>query len=921
MPKISGEEKYLRQIDQLKSEIRELKEKRESFCTDQDRYQAIFEGMQEIYFEVDLAGNLTHFNPAVCHTLGYDDPAELMGKNNREYATPDTARRMYQIFNEIHRTGKPAQIYDYEIFDKNGEPRFLELSAYLIHDATGNPIGYRGVGRDITERKKTEEKLRQSEDRFRTIFESMQEIYFEVDLNGDLTYFNPALCKITGTTPKDLMGKNNREYTPPKTAKRMYRIFNKLYKTGKPADISDYEIVNLDGEIQYLELSAYLIRDANGQITGFRGLGRDITHRKKTEKALRESEERFRRLNEASFGGICMHDAGILIDCNAELSRMTGYSNDELIGMDGLLLCAPEWRKTVRQKIEADVEDPYDIIALKKDGSRFPVEIQSKSIPFQGKTVRVAEFRDITTRKKTEESIRRSRVRYRELYKEALKAEEIYQSLLNSSADAIALLEINQAVQFVNPGFTRIFGWTIEELKGSQIPFVPKPSRKSFNDLVKKLLDTGEPVHGVEGQRFTRDGLLLDVSMSVSHYVDHAGNPTGILMILRDITESKRYQWHMHQAQKMESLGTLAGGIAHDFNNLLMGIQGRLSLLRLQVDAAHPGYGHIKDIEHYVIRSADLTQQLLGIARTGKYEVKPADINELIRNQCDLFGRTRKEIQISQDFASSLQTAEVDQRQIEQVILNMFVNASHAMPKGGNLYVKTINETLSRHQTEPYAVGPGQYIKISITDTGTGMDEATRKRVFEPFFTTKKRERGTGLGLASAYGIIKNHGGYITVYSEIGRGTTFNIYLPASAKTAIREVSMEEKIITGKGTILLVDDEEMIISVGEEMIRMLGYEVMTAKGGKAALEVYREHINRIDLVILDLIMPGMSGSETFDQLRSMDPETRVLLASGYSINGEASSVMKRGCNGFIQKPFNIQELSQRIHKILRSDLN
>lgn len=774
---------------------------------------------------------------------------------------------------------------------------------------------------EIRELKETQANLRTFEDRFRTIFDSMQEVYFEVDLEGNLTYFNPALCKITGASPEVLMGMNYREYTPPKTARRMYKIFSKLYRTDNPAEISEYEIINREGEPQFLELSVYLIKDAGGKIIGFRGIGRDITQRKMTEKALRESEERFRKLNEASFGGICMHDRGTIIYCNGELSRMTGYTPNELIGMDGMRLCAPEWRKTVREKIEMDDEGPYDIIAVKKDGSRIPVEVQSKGIPFQGKMVRVAEFRDISARKRAEEAIRKSRIRYRELYKEALKTEELYQSLLNSSADAIALLGIDQSVQFINPVFTRIFGWTLEDLKGRQIPFIPKPSRESFADVITKLIDSGEPVHGVEGQRFTKDGRLLDVSMSLSHYVDHIGNPAGILIILRDITESKRYQWHMHQAQKMESLGTLAGGIAHDFNNLLMGIQGRLSLLLMRVDAAHPGYSHIKDIEHYVARSADLTRQLLGIARTGKYEVKPTDINELLRKQCDLFGRTCKEITLVQELDESLQTAEVDRRQIEQVILNMFVNASHAMPKGGNLFVKTRNEALSVNQAEPYNVRAGRYIKISITDSGIGMDEATRKRVFEPFFTTKKRTRGTGLGLASAYGIIKNHGGYITVYSVVERGTTFNILLPASNKTAVREVLVEEKIVTGRGMILLVDDEEMIISVGEEMIRTLGYKVMTAKGGKAALEVFRENMNRIDLVILDLIMPGMSGSETFNHLREMDPEAKVLLASGYNINGEASSLMKRGCNGFIQKPFNIQELSQRIHNILKSDYN
>jgi len=594
------------------------------------------------------------------------------------------------------------------------------------------------------------------------------------------------------------------------------------------------------------------------------------------------------------------------------MTRITGYDYDELIDMDPLKLCTPESRKVVIKAAQSNDENVYDVVALKKGGTKMHVEVYGKNILYHGVKARLTEFRDISARKKTEEALRKSRVRYRQLYKDAHRAEELYQSLLNSSADAILLTNTDFKPQFINPAFTNIFGWNLSEMATDRLHYIPKPLKQPFAELMKKVLDLDHPIHGFETQRYTKDGRLLDVSISASRYLDHAGDAAGLLLIFRDISDAKRYQWHMEQAQRMESLGTLAGGVAHDFNNLLMGIQGRLSLLMLNKNDNDAGYKHLKEIEDYIIRAADLTQQMLGIARSGKYEVKSTDIAKLIKTQNRMFGRTRKEITIHEEFDENLFTAEVDQRQIDQVLLNMYVNASHAMPDGGDLYVRASNEMLDKELTAPHNAEPGKYIKISISDTGAGMERAILKRIFEPFFSTKQRGRGTGLGLASAYGIIKNHDGLITVYSEKGKGTTFNIFLPASAKDAEEEHILNTEVLEGTGTILLVDDEEMIISVADEMIQALGYNVITARDGHEALDTYRDKKDQIDMVILDLIMPGMGGGETFDQLKSLNPDVKVLLSSGYSINGQASTILKRGCRGFIQKPFSLQELSQKI---------
>jgi CheY-like chemotaxis protein len=281
-----------------------------------------------------------------------------------------------------------------------------------------------------------------------------------------------------------------------------------------------------------------------------------------------------------------------------------------------------------------------------------------------------------------------------------------------------------------------------------------------------------------------------------------------------------------------------------------------------------------------------------------------------------MFGRTKKEISVHKKYETSLWAVEADTSQMEQVFMNLYINAWQAMPGGGHVYLETSNLSITTNdQKSPY-MKPGKYVKISLTDTGVGMDEKTKARIFEPFFTTKAMGRGTGLGLAMVYGIVKGHNGYIDVYSEKGKGTTFNIYLPASEREALKDVKTEEAIVTGKETILLVDDEEGIIGVVKEMLEALGYQVLTAASGRGAVDVYERNKSKIDLVILDMIMPEMGGGETFDRLKEINPEIKVVLASGYSINGEASGIMARGCKGFIQKPARIAELSQRVRNVL-----
>ena len=497
------------------------------------------------------------------------------------------------------------------------------------------------------------------------------------------------------------------------------------------------------------------------------------------------------------------------------------------------------------------------------------------------------------------------------------ESEEKFRMLVEQFPLGISLIGEDGRYKYVSPTFVEMFGYTIDDVTTGMEWF-----NKAFPDdsYRQKVMEAWSDYQRHPQTKRSRLHVYTvtckDGSQKEINFIPLNIKNQGQLVIYEDITERSRMEQQLQQAQKMEAIGTLAGGIAHNFNNLMMGIQGRASLMTLELGPSHPQQEHIMAIEEQIVSASALTRQLLGLARGGKYEVKPIDINELLLSSAAIIGNTRKDIQIhSNTFPSSL-VVEADKRQIEQVFLNIFVNSIQAMPDGGEIYLKTSILNLNAAFCKPYAASPGRYVKISVKDTGVGMNKETCQQVFDPFFTTKDKYLGTGLGLASAYGIIKNHGGVITVYSDLGHGTTIGIYLPVSEKTAHIEAHVDDRIIRGSGTILLVDDEDVVIDVGKPMLEKLGYGVIVAKGGKNAVDAVSERGDNIDLVILDLIMPGMDGSETFDTIRKIHPKMPIILASGYSLKGKATDIMRRGCNAFIQKPFNITELSQLIRKVL-----
>jgi len=507
------------------------------------------------------------------------------------------------------------------------------------------------------------------------------------------------------------------------------------------------------------------------------------------------------------------------------------------------------------------------------------------------------------------------------------RSEERYQYLVQNSPDIIYMLDKDGNFTFVNLVAEKLLGIPKAQLLGRHFTsIVHEEDIKQAERFIRGQEQNRSSAQVVE-MRFLSPAKenafkLFEVRHLSVHSKPAAAGETvealGGYGVARDITYRKQLEGQLHQAKKMGAIGTLAGGIAHDFNNILMGIMGYTSLVLSEIDAESPYYAKLKSIEQHVNSGADLTKQLLGFARGGNYDMRSSDINEIIQKTSDMFSRTKKEINIRCDCQEGISPVEIDQNQIEQVLLNLYMNAWQAMPGGGSLITRTRERKLDRQKAEELNLPAGSYVEVAVRDTGTGMDAETVQRVFEPFFTTKEMGRGTGLGLASAYGIIKNHNGAVAVSSEKGVGSTFTLYIPCSGRAPERNSESSGKMLKGTETVLLVDDEKEIIEVEAEILEALGYRVLTAMNGEAAVKLFSENREQIDILIIDMIMPKMSGSEVYDRIRAMDDRVKVLLSSGYSIEGEASGVLARGCNGFIQKPFGIAEISQKIRDVLDS---
>ena len=509
------------------------------------------------------------------------------------------------------------------------------------------------------------------------------------------------------------------------------------------------------------------------------------------------------------------------------------------------------------------------------------------------------------------------------LSEELLRASERkYRSLVESIPDIIFALDLDGAINYVGPRWEKILGHEPSEVLGKFfIHFAPVEDHPLLIQVFKEVRNHKKSVENIRWQYFRKDGQVRYFSGSSAPILDEQGKMVGAMAIARDITDYKKLEEQLLQAQKMESIGNLAGGIAHDFNNLLGGILGYASFAKKKMSPEDPLYHAVNSIERTAGQAADLTRQLLGFARRGKYQVKPINCNALIQDLIQFLGRTiDKRITLQVELDPQLHLIEGDEAQLQQSLINICLNARDAMPSGGTLKLVTSNQALSREiYLNQRGWKEGDYVRITLSDTGTGIPQEIQSQIFEPFFTTKEPGRGTGLGLSMVYGIIQNHGGYIDFKSGPDQGTTFELFLPSITGAVIPEESPvlhPDGPPKGTETILIVDDEDIIRQLGADILEDVGYKIILASRGEEAIRLYQQQGQNIDLVILDVVMPGMGGKETFRKLKEINPKIKVLLSSGYSTDGEVGEILKEGVEGMVQKPYKDEELIEKVREIL-----
>jgi PAS domain S-box-containing protein len=681
----------------------------------------------------------------------------------------------------------------------------------------------------------------------------------------------------------------------------------------------DVQVRRKDGSVLWVRNNAQAIRDEQGRIAWYEGCAEDITSRRQAEEALRESEAKYRLLFENNPQPMWVYDQETLafLEVNRAAVAHYGYSREEFLAMTIRDIRPPEDVDPLLKRVSEltpGLGYSGDWRHRKKSGEIMDVEIISHGIIFNNRQARLVLVKDITARKHAENELK--------------ETNEFLRSLLEASAAGIVYLDKDGKVRIWNRAATSIFGGDAEEVLGRFPAPVPPEQESEFHQLRERVL-AGETVTGLETRRRRKDGSLIDVSISVAPLKDAQGEVQGTLAILTDITARKRAEEALHQkeeqfqqAQKMEAVGRLAGGVAHDFNNLLTAIMGYGELLLMKI-TDQSQVRLIDQIMHVCERAATLIRQLLALSRRQPLRPVFLDLNKVVEGMEQLLQRViGEDIQLYIDLEPGRPWVKADPGQLEQVIVNLAVNARDAMPRGGNLHIKTCHETLDEARAETIREArPGTFVVLQVADTGMGIEREVRERIFEPFYTTKGPGEGTGLGLATVYGIVTQHEGWINVSSEPGRGASFKIYFPV-AEIEPEEKSLDALSLEGlKGAgerILVVEDEDELRDLALRMLRGKGYQVAGAATVAEALEVFAREQGNFHLVFSDVVLSDQSGLQLVEELLARKPDLKALLTSGYADEKVQWPVIRAKKYPFLQKPYSLSNLLKTIAEVLKS---
>ncbi len=628
---------------------------------------------------------------------------------------------------------------------------------------------------------------------------------------------------------------------------------------------------------------------------------------------LQGVEHQYRMLFEGiSDAAFVIDSDGRFMDVNHETVRRLGYSREELLGMKVEDILAPEERPALSERLSNLIQRKrarFESCYVSRKGLRTPVEVNIRWIDSNGIKVALAVARDISMRQSAAEAMERQRL--------------FFERVTDSIDEAITVLDSDLIITHLNEGFlrnARRMGHAVnrQDRVGRPLQEFTDPAHwPEMQAGIREVMSTRKSKTLPEQTFKDNDGKSHVFSCHL-HPLLMNGHVEGAVIVRRDETAQHNLEAQLRHSQKMETIGTLTGGIAHDFNNQLTAILGHLGLILMDMGRDNPHYKRLTEVEQATQRCAEMTQGMLAFSRRVSGEPRPVNLNGIIDETTRLLERALPAtIDLRVNRAPDLWVTEVDATQIQQVLMNLCVNARDAMPDGGILTVESLNRELDEEYcSRNIESRPGRFVTLSVSDTGMGMDAATKSRIFEPFFTTKGPGKGTGLGLSMVYGIVKAHKGWISVYTEPGSGSRFLIYLPAVEMSTVETVKERPAPRGGNETLLIADDEPIVVDLTRAILERSGYKVLSASDGLEALELFKSHAGEISAVLLDLTMPRMTGRQALDQIRTLDPKMKVILSSGYAIDRDTPGMELSGAQGFIQKPYQPVQLIKIVREVL-----
>gem|GEM_PF-931938 len=892
-------------------DITERQRASESLLREKEKYRILVEETPLGVAIIARDGTYRYVNPMFVRLFGYTLEDIPHGRAWFAQAFPDQSYRREVIDTWLRdlkdsRVGE-VRLRTFTVTCKDGSQKIINFRSVTLE--TGDQLV---IYEDVTERFRAEAALRESESKYRLLVSNIPAVIFRGYADWSVEFFDDKVEELTGYPKEDFNSRRLlwRDLIVPEDLKNCQEVFRKALK-GSGHYIREYRIRHKTGHFIWLQSRAQIFKNPEGHIDHIYGVFFDITKQKEIEEALRESEEHLKTVMESLQAGVMLIDAETrrIEDLNAYAAQLIGVSKDELVGQVCYETFCPRGLKQCPAKLWDGPEVSPDCQLRTAKGEIVPILKTFATIRKGGRTFFLESFFDLTEQKKVEEELAREK--------------EQLQVTLRSIGDGVIATDTQGRVVLMNQMAEQFTGWSQEEALGRPVSeifhLIHHQTQKPCDNRVNWVIRTGKvaslPNKTALVSRFGVERLL---TASVAPILAQEKQVIGVVLVFRDVTLERQIEAELLKMEKLSSLGILAGGIAHDFNNILTGIMGNLSLAMISTPQQSALHQRLAEAEQATIRARDLVQQLLTFAKGGAPVKELASLEEIIRDSATFAGRG-SQVRCVVHCAEDLWPAEVDPGQISQVIQNLVINAIQAMPTGGTVTVTAENVALGKSEGLP--LSPGKYVKITVADQGIGIPADYLPKIFDPYFSTK--QKGSGLGLATAYSIIKNHRGYITVESTLGAGTTFYLYLPASPKRVKKNVSSTHATLkTGHGRILVMDDDPDVRQVAGRILEHLGYEVAFATEGSEAINAYQEARDSgrpFAAVIMDLTIPGgMGGLEALKNLKRIDPEIKAIVSSGYADDPIMTHFQKYGFNGVIKKPYRVDTFSQVLYEVLQN---